>query len=86
MSRFISTWSVASVFNRWNSEGVRGGPACAWRAVQWERPEDVHFKPADIVAEVIRALGYTVICGHHPFSGETHWSDGGGYIIMSIQK
>lgn len=89
MSRFISTWSVASVFNRWNSEGVRGD----WVVnVEQEittrggRLAEADCQPADIVADVIRALGYTVICGHHPFSGETHWSDGGGYIIMSIQN
>ena len=80
MSLFISTWSVASAFNRWNDDGVYGD----W-VVNIEQDLVVSsgwsHRRVNIVADIIRGLGYIVTCGEHRCEGAMM-----SYIIMNIQN
>jgi len=79
MSLFISTWSVASAFNRWNDDGVYGD----W-VVNIDQDIFVlrqNFQHVNIIADVIRELGYNVTCGIHHCEGAMD-----SYIIMNIQN
>ena len=85
MSLYISTWSVSSVFNRWNVNGVHFDPV-----VEIDQPnEDEQLSSfnisctddcVNIVADVIRDLGYIVKCGIHHCENTIS-----SYIIMDIQ-
>ena len=72
------------MFNRWGDDGVGD------HRLQKRRTEEHAGKPGDsttdIVANVIRSLGYIVMCGWHP-SLSTGWGkEGDSYIIMSIHS
>ena len=81
MSLFISTWSVASAFNRWNDDGVYGD----WVVnIEQDIELSTQFQSrhrVNIVAAMIRELGYSVTCGEHRCEGAMI-----SYIIMNIQN
>ena len=71
------------MFNRWGDDGcTRSGDMMPER-----RTEKTGVLTTEVVAHVIRSLGYIVTCSAHPYSG-TGWAghEGGCYIIMSIQS
>jgi len=92
---FFHTWSVASAFNRWGDDGWEGSGG--WRPGgdgRWWRPHrerrtggragKTGVMTTEVVANVIRSLGYIVTCSPQPAIDNGSW--GGCYIIMSIQS
>ena len=88
MSLYIQTWSAATAFSRWNDYDVRRNPILYVD----ENSLPPRFRDhnnltatedeygVNIIADIIRELGYTVTCGIHR---RENMSD--SYIIMNIQ-
>tara|TARA_Y100001958_G_scaffold107557_1_gene75381 strand:- start:4028 stop:4879 length:852 start_codon:yes stop_codon:yes gene_type:complete len=94
MSLYITTWSAATAFNRCNEFGASSDPVvCVDQdslPPRFEDRSDLATHGAhcvvNIIADVIRELGYAVTCGIWTQYGHRRPSAEDNYIIMNIQN